>query len=150
MHLTARICVYGRNLNPISMKTLVSFFLFMVGVSLVSMAQEAPAKEFTVSLSTETVVLRAGESQTVTVTLNKSRSFSKAKAEFVVTSGLPQGLTVVFDPASGLESTSQATLSVAKDATPGSYTVALGAAMFGKKKAALVKVEITGASLTKN
>ncbi|MCU0420946.1 MAG: hypothetical protein MUC38_14950 [Cyclobacteriaceae bacterium] len=132
------------------MKLLAFLFLFAAGLSGVSVAQDVPAKEFTVSLSTETLVVRAGESQTLTVTLNKSKSFSKAKAEFGVTSGLPQGITVAFDPAAGLESASQATIVVAKHTAPGHYTLALGATLFGKKKAALVKVEVTGGALTKN
>ncbi len=132
------------------MKFFICFFFVVVGLPFVSRAQEVPAKEFTVSLSTEAISVRAGESQTVTVTLHKSKSFSKAKADFVVTSGLPQGITVSFDPAAGLDNTSQATIAVAKDATPGTYTLALGAAMVGKKKAALVKVEVAAGALTKN
>ncbi|MFT7034322.1 MAG: hypothetical protein ACJA2S_002836 [Cyclobacteriaceae bacterium] len=75
---------------------LLSFMALSMMIS-ASFAQTAPKKGFTVSISEKSINLAPGESQTIDVTINRSKAYKKAKIKLSLGSSLPEGLTVAFE-----------------------------------------------------
>ena len=113
--------------------------LFVWAVCVVSAtAQEKPAprSEFAVELSASSIEIKAGESRDVTVHLNRSKSYSKSKGVLGLSSGLPEGVTVSFEPATDVTTESIAKIAVTKTAKPGNYTLILNGTLEHKTKGA--------------
>lgn len=120
-------------------------FLFVWAVCVVSAtAQEKPAprSEFVVELSASSVEIKAGESRDVTVHLNRSKSYSKSKGVLGLSSGLPEGVTVSFEPASDVTTESIAKIAVAKTAKPGNYTLIVNGTVEHKTKGATLMLTV--------
>jgi uncharacterized membrane protein len=123
-----------------------STLLFVIATSVVS-AQEStvlPAKEFTLALSQNTLELNPGETKDIAVILQKSRGYSKLKADVNLSSSLPTGVKISFDPSSGVLENTKATVSVSEDAKPGNYTIIINGIMNHKNKGAMLKLMIKG------
>src|SRR6186713_3079612 len=97
------------------------FVLLLAAASVCSYAQqvEIPQKEFAVSLSEETVTLARGENKSVDVRILKSKAYQKGKVKMGLSSSLPAGVTLSFDPESGSADLSRATITALADAQPG-------------------------------
>lgn len=124
------------------MKTLITFSLLLVASLLVAQPKELPRTEFTIDLSETTLTLKPGESKQVTVSIARSKYFAKEKAILGLQSTLPQGVTLVYEPKEGNFETSVATLSVAPDATAGTYQLILSAMLSTKKKGTILKINV--------
>ena len=59
-------------------------------------AQETPEREFAVSLSEASITLEAGKTQTIDITLNRSKAFRKADVKLFIDNKLPEGVTIAF------------------------------------------------------
>ncbi|MFY0651727.1 MAG: hypothetical protein JXQ96_06820 [Cyclobacteriaceae bacterium] len=77
-------------------KTLLLSIFAMLIVASGSFAQTTPKKEFTVSMSEKAIDLIPGETQTIDVTINRSKAYRKAKIDLSVGSILPEGITIEF------------------------------------------------------
>ena len=88
------------------------FIVMLISASIVGYAQqvEVPQKEFTLSLSDETVTLARGENKKVDIRILKSKSYQKGKMKMGLSSSLPNGITLSFDPEKGDGDSSQATI----------------------------------------
>lgn len=120
-----------------------------------SVAQEktAPRTEFTVELSTTSLEVKAGETKELTLTLNRSKQYSKSKATLGLSSGLPQGVTVTFEPTDGVLENSVVKVAVAENAKAGNYMIILNSTIQHKSKGATLKLivtEGTGETVSKN
>lgn len=120
-----------------------------------SVAQEktAPRTEFTVELSASSLEVRAGETKELTLTLNRSKQYSKSKATLGLSSGLPQGVTITFEPTDGVLESSVVKVAVAEHAKAGNYMIILNSTMQYKSKGATLKLivtEGTGEAVSKN
>ena len=124
-------------------KTFLLLFVWAVCVVSAS-AQEKPAprSEFAVELSASSLEIKTGESRDVTVHLNRSKSYSKSKGVLGVSSGLPEGITVSFEPATNVTTESIAKIAVSKTAKPGSYTLILNGTMEHKTKGATLMLTV--------
>jgi hypothetical protein len=125
------------------MKNLFTACLFLL--TCVAMGQNTPVmprSEFAIDLSESSLHLKPGESKTVKVSLNRSKSFATAEADFGFSSVLPQGITVTYEP--GTESTSSrvATITAANTSAPGAYSVVLNATLRYKTKGAILKLQV--------
>jgi len=120
------------------------FTLAFVVASFAAVAQEktSPRSEFAVELSTPTLEIKPGETKDVTVTLLRSKSFSKSNAKLSLSSGLPQGVTITFEPAEGLIESSVAKVAVDKTAQPGTYTLILNGVIQQKSKGKMLKLVV--------
>src|SRR5688572_5744898 len=121
------------------------FFLSAVLVAatvIVGSAQDqtAPRTEYTVSLSEKVITLKAGETKQVTVSLAKSKSYSRSTATLGLSSTLPAGVTVAFEPAEGKFDSSVATFTAAADAKAGEYQIIVKSTVNNKTKGSIVKV----------
>jgi uncharacterized membrane protein len=119
------------------MKTIItSFFLLL---SVVAFAQN---KDFAIDLSESSVSIKPGESKQVTVSIVRSKYFAKEKATLGLQSALPQGVTLTYEPKEGNFENSNALISVAADATPGTYNIVLSAMLNTKRKGSILKVTV--------
>lgn len=118
-------------------KTFLLLFVWAVCVVSAS-AQEKPAprSEFAIELSVSSLEIKTGESRDVTVHLNRSKSYSKSKGVLGLSSGLPEGITVSFEPATDVTTEGIAKIAVAKTAKPGSYMLILNGTLEHKTKGA--------------
>lgn len=120
------------------------FTPLLVFVSLVTIAQnvEVPAKEFAINLSENSVSVKPGESRQVTVTLLKSKSFSRDKATMGISNSLPQGITVQYDQSEGKFDSAVATIIVGSTVSAGTYQLILTGTMNYKTKGSILKVNV--------
>ncbi|WP_133259648.1 hypothetical protein [Pseudochryseolinea flava] len=125
------------------MKNIMFTILFAVATTVV-FAQEktTPKSEFTVELSTTTVSAKPGETTSVDITLNRSKSYSKSNAKLGLSSGLPAGVTIEFEPAEGVIEKSTAKISLSREVKAGSYTIILNSVIQNKSKGKTLKLVV--------
>ncbi len=124
------------------MKTIITLSLLFVASLVIAQTKELPRTEFTIDLSETALVLKPGESKQVTVSIARSKYYSKEKAILGLQSTLPQGVTLVYEPKEGNFETSVATLSIAPDAAVGTYQLILSAMLSAKKKGTILKLTV--------
>jgi hypothetical protein len=134
------------------MKKLLTLALALAGFSLYAQTTEnaAPYKEYSVSLSENSITLAPGESKQVTVTLLRSKGFSKSVATLGLSSSLPEGVTVSYEPASGVIESTVATISASKEVKAGQYQLILKSTLKNITKGTIVKVTVEGAGVSKD
>jgi len=121
------------------------FSLILALFATAALAQEkpAPAKEFSVELSAPSLEIKPGQTKNVTVTLNRSKGFAKSNATLGLLSGLPEGVTVTFEPAEGVITNSVATIAVAETTKAGNYMIIFKGTLQHKSKGATLKLAVT-------
>jgi len=126
------------------MKKILLSVLAIAAVTFTAAAQEktAPRTEYSVSVSENAIQIKPGESKEITLTILRSQSFSKAKAELGLSSSLPEGVTVEFTPSEGLLDSSVVKVTAAAAAKEGNYTIILKSTLNHKVKGTVVKVVI--------
>ena len=107
-------------------------------------AQEktAPRTDFSVSLSENVLTIKPGETKQLTVSILRSKSFSRTSAKLGISSSLPDGVTVAYEPAEGMFESSIATFTAASDLKAGEYQVILKTSLNNKVKGSIVKVVV--------
>lgn len=133
------------------MKKLFPLILILsAAVVSVSIAQDktAPRSEYFVSLSEKIVNLKPGETKQVTVSLLKSKSYSRSKAKLGLSSTLPEGITVAFEPAEGVFDESVASISANSTAKEGQHQIIINTTINNKIKGSIVKV-VVGSGMEK-
>lgn len=119
------------------MKTIITSLFLLASV--VTFAQ---TKDFAIDLSESSVSIKPGESKQVTVSIIRSKYFAKEKATLGLQSALPQGITLTYEPKEGNFENSNALITVASDATPGTYNIVLSATLSAKRKGSILKVTV--------
>lgn len=134
------------------MKKIFSITLILFGFSVYAQAQEkaAPHKEYSVSLSENSIKLAPGESRQITVNLLRSKGFSKSEATLGLSTALPAGITVTFEPATGVFESSVATITASKEVAEGQYQIILKSSLKNITKGSLVKVVVAGSTVPKD
>jgi len=131
------------------MKTIaLTLSLLLAATSLLVAQDKTPRTEFAVELSATTLEVAAGQTKDVTLNILASKSFAKSKAQLKLASGLPQGVTVAFEPAEGVIEKSVVTITVAPQTAPGNYTLILNTTIRQKSKGATLKLTVTDDSKT--
>jgi uncharacterized membrane protein len=130
------------------MKNLLLLLVFVAvsGIALFAQDKKAPATEFLLELSSSALEVMPGESKDVTVTINRSKSFAKSDVTLGLSSGLPAGVTVTFEPSQGLLESSIAKIAVAENAKAGNYTIILNGTIRHKSKGATLKLVVAGSN----
>lgn len=121
------------------------FFLSIVLVAAtftVGSAQEktTPRTDYLVSLSESVITLKPGETKQLTVSLAKSKSYSRSTVKLGLSSSLPAGVTLAYEPAEGVFDSSVATLTTSADAKAGAYQVVIKTTINNKIKGSIIKV----------
>lgn len=133
------------------MKKLFPLVLILsVAVVSTAIAQDktVPRTEYSVSLSEKVVNLKPGETKPVTVSLLKSKSYSRSKVNLGLSSTLPEGVTVTFEPAEGVFDESVASISANSTAKDGEYQIIIKTTINNKIKGSIVKV-VVGSGMEK-
>ncbi len=125
-------------------KLLLVAFVIFLAASTTGVAQEkiAPRTEYTVSLSENVVKLAPGETKQLTVSILKSKLYAKSKATLGLSSSLPDGITVTFEPAEGMFESSVASIAAASTVPVGEYQFILKTTVNHKIKGSIVKVVV--------
>jgi uncharacterized membrane protein len=116
--------------------------LLLVGLVTESTAQTAPRSEFAMQLSKNAFDVKPGTSAEFTVTILRSKTFTRSKGKLGFSSALPEGVTITFEPAEGLFETSTGTITVSENAKAGQYQVIVNAELNRVVKGAIVKISI--------
>lgn len=121
------------------MKILVVLFILIASTGKAQNI-EIPRKEFTVSLSEEKVTLVRGENKKIDVRILKSKAYQKGKMKLGLSSSLPTGITLSFDPEAGNSDIVQGTVTALPEAAPGVYSVIVNATINYKTKGSILKI----------
>jgi len=124
-----------------------------LATSLFAQETAAPRSEYTIALSEQSLTIKPGETKNSTLTLNRSKSFSKSNATLGLSSGLPQGINVTFSPAEGAISSSEVKVAVEESVKPGNYTIILKSTVQSKSKGTTLKIVVPdadGSIVTRN
>jgi hypothetical protein len=131
--------------NDTAMKKYIYlFFVLMLSVSPEIFAQKE--SEFTISLSASEIEVKAGEGRDITVNLTRSRGYNKAKAKLGVSSTLPKGITIRYEPQEGLIHASIAKINVEAGTPAGTHMLVLNCTMNYKSKGTMLKLTVLEAS----
>ena len=123
------------------MKTSVSILLFFLAATAAAQT-DLPRQDFTIQLSESTLIIKPGESKQVTVSIVRSKSFAKGSVKLGLSSVLPQGITLSFEPMEGKFETSVATLSAAPTVVPSNYNIVIKGEMYNKIKGAILRIQV--------
>ena len=118
------------------------FTLLVTGLTIRAQNVEIPQKEFTLYFSTHRMELSRGENSQLDVVILKSRDYQKSKTKMGISSSVPTGVTVTFEPATGNFDSTKANILVQPDATPGEYLLVLNATLNSKTKGSILKLLI--------
>ena len=143
------LCRIKVNKNDKLMKNVIFTILLAVATTaLFAQEKTTPKSEFTVELSATTITAKAGETKTVDITLNRSKSYAKSKAKLGLSSGLPNGVTVEFEPAEGVIESSVAKITLGSEVKAGTYTIILNGVIQNKTKGKTLKLVVNDDSNT--
>lgn len=131
------------NVKPPVMKKII-ITLVLSAIACAGFAQEkiVPRTEFTIDVSVSSIEAVPGQNKNVEVHLNRSKSYSKLNATLGILSGLPEGVTVNFEPAEGVINSSVATITITEDTRPGIYTLIFRGTIQQKSKGATLKLVV--------
>ena len=134
------------------MQKLLLSLLALVAVTVTVAAQDkvAPRTEYSVSLSENKIQVKPGESKEITVSILRSKSFSRNEAKLGLSSGLPEGVTVTYAPAEGMFDSAVATITAAADAKQGEYQIILKTTLNNKTKGSIVKLVVGEGAIAKD
>lgn len=132
------------------MKKLALLTVLGIFTMVASFAQVTPKSEFTVSMSEKSISIAPGESKTIDVTLNRSKSYRKTNITLVVDSTLPQGISVVFNDGADPMVNQTMTITAAKDAAPFSKNLILKGKTNRGSKGVMFKLNVNDAVLSAN
>lgn len=125
-----------------SPKIICLLSLMLVALTVSGQNLEIPQNEFALSFSKELLELPRGEKAELEILILKSKSYQKSKVKMGVSSGLPTGVTITFNPDKGTFDSTLANVSIQADATPGQYMPILNATLNNKTKGSIVKLLI--------
>ena len=125
------------------MKTFFTIsFLFLSAIGFAQII-ELPRTEFSINLSESSLSIKPGETKQVTVSIARSKYYTKEKAKLGFLSSLPNGVTATYEPSEGNIESSVVTIVAAADAAVGVYQIAPSATLNTKRKGTLLKLVVT-------
>ncbi len=122
-------------------------YIYLLFVLMISLSHETFAQkesEFSIALPASEIEMKAGESREITVNLTRSRGYTKAKAKLGVSSTLPKGITISYEPQEGLIHESIAKITVEAGTPAGTYVLIPNCTMNYISKGTLLKLTIPG------
>lgn len=122
---------------------LFTALLLATAVSTSTAQQVAPRTEFVVKPSKSTLELKPGTSIEFSVEILRSKAYTRMNAKLGLSSQLPEGMTVTFEPAEGKITSSTVTLTAAPTVKPGHYQLILNGTLNNKVKGAILKITVT-------
>ncbi len=121
------------------MKTTLSIALLLI----VFVAGAQNRSDFSLNLSERSVILKPGESKSMTISIERSKGFTKGDVKLSLSSVLPQGITINYEPAVGHFDSSVATITASSSVPVGNYQLVLNATIQNKTKGTILKVAVS-------
>lgn len=115
-------------------------------VSVLAVGQELPRTEFTTSLSENAISIKPGETKSLTVSILRSKAWTKSESSLSIPAALPEGIKISFEPAEGLFAESTMHVEVAPDVKAGVHTIMVRSEIRHKKKGNLLRIEVDNTS----
>lgn len=103
---------------------------------------EIPNKEFSLSIATEALTVARGENKKMEIRILRSKAYRKSKMSMGLSSTLPSGINISFDPDHGDADIVQATITALPDALPGLYSIIVNATINYKTKGSILKISV--------
>lgn len=103
---------------------------------------EVPKKEFAVTLSESSLTVSPGESKTIEMSILRSKLYQKGEATLNISSRLPDGLAVTFEPANTTDSKTEVRVVAAAGLASGTYNVILNCTLNYKAKGTSLKIVV--------
>ena len=131
------------------MKKLILSVLAVAVLTFTAVAQDkvAPRTEYSVSVSDTKIQVKPGQSKDITVSILRSKSFSRTEAKLGLSSTLPEGITIGFAPAEGMFDSTVATISVAPNTKEGEYQLIVKTTLNNKVKGTIVKLSVSSTAV---
>jgi hypothetical protein len=121
---------------------------FYIALTLVTFGAQAQTnREFSITLSESSITLKPGESKQVDISILRSKGFSKGEVKLSLSSALPDGITVNYEPAAGHFDASTATITVSNTTAIGAYQLVLNGTIYNKVKGTILKVVVSNDSI---
>lgn len=129
------------------MKKLILSLIALIG--LVQFETKAQTKserfDYKLEIASDAIQLKAGSTAQVDLNLVRGGRYKNHEATLGLSSGLPAGLTVNYEPAVNVMEKSLITISSTKETKPGVYYVGIKATILNTIKSTLLKVEVKDA-----
>ena len=123
------------------MKTVLTLsLLFVLALANAQTTTELPAKEFAIALSENSLSIKPGEQKQITVSVFRSKSYAKSSATMGFSNSLPEGVTAVYEPATGNFETTEVVFTAASSAVAGTYQIVLNGTVNHKTKGSILKL----------
>jgi hypothetical protein len=125
--------------------TKIVFSILFVSVVAAVNAQntEILRTDFNLHFSKNVWEVSPGKNVEFDIGILKSRSYHKSKIKMGVSSSLPQGVSITFNPDAGVFDSTRAVIAVGDHAARGQYLIVLTATLNNKTKGAIVKLLIS-------
>ncbi len=122
----------------------IGFLFGLLATTLTTSAQnlEIPQKEFTISCTKNQLALSRGATERVDVMVLKSKGYQKSKTKMGISSSLPKGVAITFDPDKGNFDSTKASILIEENAAPGEYSIILNATLNYTTKGTILNLSI--------
>ncbi|HEY3405523.1 MAG TPA: hypothetical protein VGK59_19205 [Ohtaekwangia sp.] len=114
--------------------------LFSIWVQ--AQSSETLVKDFNLEFSSSSIEVSRGESGRIDLTIQKSKQFQKGNVKLGTGSSLPKGVTIVYEPSTGVITSSSVSIATTTEAVPGTYNLILNGTINQKTKGVIVKLII--------
>jgi len=123
------------------MKTFISFFIILHFIPL-GMEGRIISKEFEISLEKDVLEAQRESIHTLKINIQRYQGYLKSKAKMGISSTLPPGVSIQFDPVEGFIDKTNASISIGGQAAPGTYSIILNSTLNNKTKGVILKLII--------
>ena len=125
------------------MKTVLTLsLLFVLALANAQTSTELPSKEFAIALSENSLSIKPGEQKQITVSILRSKSYAKSSAVMGFSNSLPEGVSAVYEPATGNFEATVVTFTAAPSAVTGTYQIVLNGTINHKTKGSILKLSV--------
>jgi hypothetical protein len=126
------------------MKKLILSVIALIGLAQLESTAQTKSERFDYKLeiASDAIQLKAGSTAQVDLTLVRGGRYKNQAATLGLSSALPAGITVQYEPAVNVMEKSLITISSTKETRPGVYYVGIRATILNNIKSTLLKVEV--------
>ena len=116
--------------------------LLLMNLDIQAQNVDIPEKEFALSLSAHKLELSRNESGHLDIGILKSKGYRNYRVKMGISSSVPKGVTIVFDPEGGNFDFTKVSVLVSNEAVPGTYMLILNATLSHHTKGSILKLII--------
>lgn len=107
-----------------------------------NLCAQSSKNEFSFQAKTSRTELSRGGTSRLDLNIQRPKRYNDSEMKLTLGSGLPTGVQVSFDPASGAATEATASIAASDAAVPGTYNVVLNCTINNKTKGVIVKLVV--------